>query len=66
LDNANIHASRIVLRGACDAFGAPADCGVLLLGREHRGDLENTWRNTRPKYCQFGRAAIPSLGYSAT
>jgi HPr kinase/phosphorylase len=37
MDTANIHASCIVLHGAGDAFGAPADCGVLLLGESGAG-----------------------------
>jgi len=37
MDTANIHASCVVLRRAGDAFGAPADCGVLLLGESGAG-----------------------------
>lgn len=37
IDVANIHASCVVLRGAGGAFGAPADCGVLLLGESGAG-----------------------------
>ncbi|MGD0143763.1 MAG: hypothetical protein ABSC92_11435 [Rhizomicrobium sp.] len=37
METANIHASCVVLRGAGDAFGAPADCGVLLLGESGAG-----------------------------
>jgi hypothetical protein len=34
---ANIHASCILLAGAADMFGAPADAGVLLLGESGAG-----------------------------
>jgi HPr kinase/phosphorylase len=33
----NIHASCIILRGAGAAFGAPGECGVLLLGESGAG-----------------------------
>jgi HPr kinase/phosphorylase len=37
MDTVNIHASCVVLRNAGAAFGAPADCGVLLLGESGAG-----------------------------
>jgi HPr kinase/phosphorylase len=37
MDIVNIHASCIMLHGAGAAFGAPADCGVLLLGESGAG-----------------------------
>src|SRR5512146_1790449 len=33
----NIHASCVLLDGAAEAFGAPRDAGVLLLGESGRG-----------------------------
>jgi serine kinase of HPr protein (carbohydrate metabolism regulator) len=37
METINIHASCVVLRHAGEAFGAPADCGVLLLGESGAG-----------------------------
>src|SRR5579863_3848988 len=37
METVNIHASCVVLRRAGDAFGAPGDCGVLLLGESGAG-----------------------------
>ncbi len=37
MDAVNIHASCVVLRRAGDVFGAPEDCGVLLLGESGAG-----------------------------
>ena len=37
METVNIHASCVVLRGAGDAFGAPGDCGILLLGESGAG-----------------------------
>ena len=37
METVNIHASCVVLRHAGDAFGAPGDCGILLLGESGAG-----------------------------